>query len=118
MYYAFNFWQLHTITLTASWRHVPGMAFQVCVVMEGLWFKIVTEDFTLICLYWLLPCPWLPGGHRLGRLPLPCSSPLEVERGCPSSVAGRPILLAQPTGSTGAFQLTGNLDIRSWENQA
>lgn len=45
MYYAFNFWQLHTITLTASWRHVPGMAFQVCVVMEGLWFKIVLEDF-------------------------------------------------------------------------
>lgn len=45
MYYAFNFWQLHTITLTASWRHVPGMAFQVCVVMEGLWFKIVMEDF-------------------------------------------------------------------------
>lgn len=93
------------------------MAFQVCVVMEGLWFKILMEDPYPALSLLAVALSLASGGHLLcsPHPPHSCSYLLAVERHYPSSLISSPILSAQPTASTGAFELTGNLDVRSWE---
>lgn len=63
-------------------------------------------------------CPWLPGSHRALQSLLFISPYIERGAALPSCLAKSSILLAQPTGSAGALELSGNLDVSSWEKSS